>query len=735
MTRGFAVAAVFFSIGSFAQTQFVRNTTVPVFIGTQQLNFAWAGGMNFCQFSEIDLDQDGVNDLFIFDRSGNKISTFLNGGTPSQVDYAYSPQFIPQFPRLYDWALLRDYNCDNRADIFTGNVSGIRVYKNISTGGNLQFQLVTNTIMEDRTPNSTHLVSQLGVSWIDIPAIRDVDGDGDLDILNFGVGGTQVEFHRNLSMENSGGCDSLVFRLESFCWGEFTESQLDATITLSTTCSPPPLETNAPLYHSPLLHAGSCLECINTDGDADQDLLVGDLANFNINLVRNGGSASFAFADSVDEYYPGYDTPAAVTIFGCGFHLDVDNDGNKDILFSSNNNAISENFRSAWYYHNTGANDSVRSQFVTDRFLVDGMIDVGEGAVPVFFDFDSDGDQDLFIGNRGYFDINGIPLSMIALFRNDGTAAAPSFILQTTDFAGINSQALNVRGPAPAFGDLDGDGDADMLVGDVNGYIHFFRKDPGSDTNFVLAQGNYIHVNGAAFLVPQLVDVNRDGLLDLLVGKQNGMISYYRNDGTASAANFTLITTFFGNVYVTQSGFTTGYSAPFLYDDNGDYVLYVGSERGFLFRYENIDGNLAGNFTLTDSLFASSWEGGRITESVTDLNNDGLADMVIGNYAGGVSLFYGDNSIGMNETHAQPVFSIFPNPLQGSHDVFRVDCTNFPAAETILIYDCSGKIIHEEKIASEQTTILLPGLSPGLYLCVVKGRNGFCANQKLIITR
>src|SRR5574337_184070 len=278
-----AFAAFFFianfsSVIAFAQTQFIRQDSIPVTIGNQQLQFAWAGGMNFVQFSDIDLNLDGIKDLFVFDRSGNKITTYLNLGTPNTVDYKYAPQYINKFPRMHDWVLLRDYNNDGLADIFTSNASQIQVFKNISTVANgVQFQLVTDSIVEDRAPNSTHTISPLNVSWIDIPAIRDVDGDGDWDILNYGVVGTQMEYHKNLSMETYGVPDSLLFRLESLCWGEYTESQFDATLTLNTPCNPPPMQAQ---QNSPYkLHGGSCMECINTDGDNDQDLLIGDLSN------------------------------------------------------------------------------------------------------------------------------------------------------------------------------------------------------------------------------------------------------------------------------------------------------------------------------------------------------------------------------------------------------------------------------------------------------------------------
>ncbi|HEU4718343.1 MAG TPA: VCBS repeat-containing protein, partial [Bacteroidia bacterium] len=77
------------------QQQFFRYDSIPVSQNSQSCMFGWAGGVNFAQFSEIDLNQDGVMDLFVFDRTGNKISTYINNGTAGQVDYHYAPEYIP----------------------------------------------------------------------------------------------------------------------------------------------------------------------------------------------------------------------------------------------------------------------------------------------------------------------------------------------------------------------------------------------------------------------------------------------------------------------------------------------------------------------------------------------------------------------------------------------------------------------------------------------------------------
>ncbi|MBI2279270.1 MAG: VCBS repeat-containing protein [Bacteroidetes bacterium] len=136
-----------------AQENFERNINVQVFDKlSNPYIYPWIGGFNHIQVSEIDLNLDGINDLFTFDRAGNKISTFINQGIPSTIAYTFAPQYKDSFPELHDWVLLRDFNCDGKIDIFTYSSGGAAVYKN-SSQTQLSFELVTNLIYSDFLPD------------------------------------------------------------------------------------------------------------------------------------------------------------------------------------------------------------------------------------------------------------------------------------------------------------------------------------------------------------------------------------------------------------------------------------------------------------------------------------------------------------------------------------------------------------------------------------------------------
>ncbi|HTL80840.1 MAG TPA: T9SS type A sorting domain-containing protein [Bacteroidia bacterium] len=717
---------------------FVRVDSVRVYENSNQLLFPWSGGINFAQFSEIDLNLDGIKDLFVFDRSGNRITTYLNLGTANQTDYVLAPQYVHCFPRLHDWAILRDYNCDGKADIFTYTIAGFGIYKNTTTiAGGVSFQLMTTMVNTDRSPNSTHFIGNLYVSPVDIPAIRDMDGDGDMDVLTYENGGGRIEYHKNMSMELYGVCDSIKYIVASNCWGELTESALNASIALGTTCSPPPiLEHHIDPQYSPLLlHSGSCLECINTDNDNDQDVIIGDIGSSHMAYVRNGGTNVYAVGDSVDQLWPSYNTSMNMDIFNCGFHLDVDNDGVKDVIVTPQAQNASENHTSVWLYKNIGTNSNVQVSYVENNFLQKDMIDVGEGSHPVFFDYDNDGDSDLFIGNYGYYNSAAPYSSKIALYKNTGTSTQPVFTKITDDFANINLNHDTLAGLAPTFGDLDADGDMDMICGNNVGKLDYFRKDPGPADNFTLITSTYQSIDVGNYATPQLVDVDRDGKTDLLIGEQSGNVNYYRNTGTSAAPVFTLVTSTFGGCNVCEAGWFTGYSAPQLIDDSGNYVLLIGSMRGFIYRYDSIDGNLAGNFIKTDTLYIDSYEGGNTSVATADFNNDGLYDLVMGNYAGGLSMYYGDldTTLTVNEEFAANGFSVYPDP---ANTMITLDLQKYPNGTMHYhIFDVTGKLIESDVITSSSAQLNVSDLPQGIYFITLTNGSGYTATSRFIISR
>ena len=714
-----------------AQNLFFPDTIITATVNGNILPNGFAGGLNFPIFSEIDLNGDGIKDLFAIDRSGNintRITTFINQGTANTVDYKYAPHYRQFFPELFDWALLVDYNCDGKEDIFTYTPGGMKVYKNdYNSASGLKFLKVTDLL------HSTYYSPppvNLWVSPVNLPAFADIDNDGDMDILTFGLGGFQVEYHLNQSMDLYGHCDSLIFELGTACWGHFQLHPLYNSAILGVSC---PFKPVAPpqdiLSINNNLHNGSSLLAIDLDNDTVKDIIMGDILGNNLLALFNGGTLNFAEMIAYDTLYPP-SYPANIITYPLPVYLDVDNDGIKDLIAAANN---LNNYNGVWFYKNYGMNSLPDFQFEQNAFMQDRMIDMGEGSYPVFFDADGDGLLDIVAGNYGYFHISGNYPSSLHLYKNIGTATSPLFELVTTDFA--NTLSLGLNGIHPSFGDLDNDGDSDMILGDSDGKLHLFTNNAsaGNPALFALTTPNLNNFDVGQFCAPQLIDVNKDGKLDLLVGRRDGRLSYFENNGSQTNPSFTLITDTLGAVDVRTIFSVTGHSVPFLYEENGISKLLVGTESGYLYKYDNIDGNLTGNFNLVDSMYQNIYEGSRMSPFGADINGNGKFDLIIGNYAGGFTIYTQSNISSVEENPLSQIqFNIYPNP---ANDKLTIAFA-LPLKESMSfnVINNLGQIIKNDILQNQSTTVDISYLPAGLYFFKVNSVNSQII-QKLVITR
>jgi hypothetical protein len=724
----------------FCQPYFLWNDSIKVKTDVDFAPNPWAGGLNFVQVSNIDLNQDGVKDLFTFDRTGATIRTFIKTGPPGSTNYRYDPSYEAKFPKIYQWVLLADYNCDGKEDIFCYSTkgAGFDVYRNTSTPSTgLQFlKIVTQQLSvyyPEASPNTycgPAIPCNLYVSPVDIPAISDIDNDGDLDVVTFDIfTGSFMIYHKNMSMEKYGTCDSLKFQVANHCWGYATENALNNTYTLHDTCKGNVLNPERiPNLADNTRHSGSCEICIDLDGDGDKEFIVGDIAFNNLTMLTNGGTPTSANFVKIDTAFPasnGSNVPIDLTIFPCPFYVDVNNDGLRDLVVSPNTANACENFNSMVYYKNTGTNSFPNFEYKQGNLLQDQMIDVGEGAYPVLFDYNNDGLLDLFIGNYGYFKKPNLLTSKIALFKNTGSKTTPQFELVTRDYSNLNSSGLSNM--IPTFGDLDGDGDADMLIGDYNGNLFYYQNTApsGAEPQFTLYKPYLRHSKGrvmdvGSFAAPMITDVDNDGINDVIIGSQNGKIAYYHNTGTLSAnvPVFDSVTHFWGGINVTHPGTLQSYAYPFLFKDKGTTKLLVGSVDGYLHLFDNIDNNINGTFTLVDSMYQKVYQGTRTAPCGADLNNDGYLDLIVGNYQGGVSFYKGVSKdiIGVDTYDALLHFNfdLFPNPADNSVTI-RIHY-EYNKLYTVEIYNVMGQMMSEHLISNNLLNLDTGNMSPGMYL-------------------
>ena len=125
---------LFLTLSLFAQAQFTYklDQSIVVEADGKTLTLPWAGGLNSVQVNTMDLNGDNNQDLVLFDRTTNKILTFLNESS----QYVYAPEYEELFPtEVTQWILLRDFNCDGKKDIFTSDPFGIVVFVNTTKPG------------------------------------------------------------------------------------------------------------------------------------------------------------------------------------------------------------------------------------------------------------------------------------------------------------------------------------------------------------------------------------------------------------------------------------------------------------------------------------------------------------------------------------------------------------------------------------------------------------------------
>lgn len=703
----------------------------------------WAGGLNSPQLSQIDLNGDGIKDLFIFEKGyDHQILTFINNGTPDSVDYSYAPEYEEKFPEGHYWMYLADYNCDGREDIFNwtqgGAASGMSIYRNdFDSILGLQFTLVSGSSEAWSPAISTETFSglvNLYISIYDRPAIADIDGDGDLDVLTFCLNCTMVEFHRNYGMEDYGTCDSMRFVLEDICWGNFSENA-QGEITLGPCKTGQSGSVGTELTHP----GGSSMLALDMDGDNDKELLLSNINASKFKLLSNGGDSVNASIAEVQANFPDSLTQVNISRFPAAYYLDVNNDGLRDLIAAPNTTGGGiRNFNSTWYLKNVGTADSLVFVEQQRNLLQDEMMEVGEGAHPVFFDHNVDGLMDIIIGNFGYWSGTNSYVSKLALLENIGTPTQPMFELIDRDWQG--TATLDKEGLYPAFGDLDGDGDEDMVLGEEDGFLTYYENTAGSGNiaTMVLSTSDYMGIDVGQYAAPQLVDINRDGKLDLVIGERSGTISYYENLGSSVSPNFSNIPTInkFGNVDV-MPACCTGYSSPYVTEINGmgQYFLFVGNERGTIDLYGDIEQDLMGEFSVYETAISNIDEGVRSSISLADINNDGNLEMVIGNYRGGIEIFElgGSPLLGLrSQKNDLCKVHVYPNPAS---EVAVLENKTFNSSITAYTFrDYLGRTVESKwNLNASILTLNLMNYPPGPYFVEIFLSNGKRHAEKLIL--
>ena len=723
------------------------------------LLYPYTGGINAPQFNKMDLDGDNIEDLLVFDRNGSKLTTYLF----KLGKYVYAPEFESQFPPLFKWVIVRDYNCDGKKDIFTEvdynaqpdpskfiSSNGMRILKNVSTEpGKLKWQQNANQLMDIGLGSLPP--ANIGLNNTDIPSIEDMDGDGDLDILIMPFSRNVITYYQNLSAERGYGCDSIAFLFRDECWG-YMSYLVNTNAFL--------LNDDSPCYRNykrAAKHNGSTITLFDADDDGDLDVIYGDPEFNNLVFLENGKTLHKMGRDTMirqDTSFPSNSAKASVPLFPASYLIDVDNDGKKDMIVAPNADAAIKNKDQVLYYRNTGTAKVPVFTYQNNQFLVGQTVDLGGGSNPVFVDIDNDGDKDLVIATQGDFRKTFNSSDCLFLFKNVGTATKAAYELVDTNFLKINDGATKIQRIIPTFGDLNGDGKQDLLIGDLNGKMHFYLNTTmGNTISFSKESSDYFAIFGGTSAAPQLVDLNKDGKLDIVMGRKNGSLAYFENKGTATVPNFTATPSIdsIGKITTAEmvlSGgipyYFDGYSIPHVcdLDRDGNYEILVGSETGRVFLYRNFDASanrVCEEITqiYSDNKGVSYGDllfGTKTSASSADIDGDSIPEILIGNIRGGIRMYEAKikgiiSGVRQNNVSNAP-WLLYPNPAKS---IISVRTDKNSEGLNYVVFDNMGRTWLNGTLEAYETAIQIQSLPAGMFFIKAMDADGNAKVSRFLV--
>ena len=434
----------------------------------------------------------------------------------------------------------------------------------------------------------TQNYANISVPFALAPAFADIDGDGDFDLF-VGKQSGQLSYYRNTGTQRNAN-----FSLVSENFASIGASSMRPTFA-------------------------------DIDRDGDLDLFLGEV-NGNVFFHRNSGTSNSPSFSATGVVFSSIN----VGEFSAPYFVDIDNDGDLDLFVGTGAGNIN-------FYRNTGTAVSANMTAVTADYL---SVDFGYDTAPALADVDGDGDADFFAGEES---------GNLNFFVNTGTPTSPVFAYQTNKYPSVRITDFNSY---PAFADIDGDSDFDLFVGEFQGIISFYKNLGSAEApNFVfqstLATSDFVEIDVGRDSHPVFADIDSDGDVDLFVGEEDGNVNYFRNIGTRTNARFSLVTESFASVNVNLGGGPYSGSAPGFadIDADGDVDLFVGDGEGKIWFYRNVGTSSVPNFALESSHLNGIDVGLTARPTFTDIDNDGDADLFIGEHEGGLFFYRNVTSI------------------------------------------------------------------------------------------